>query len=150
MKKTCLHCEKVFNTNRANQSICNPCKPLRKAELSKINYLMNKSQGRKKKPVIKEDIPVIANYKPTRRPLLMTDAAQLAINRSVDDKYSCPIQPVTIYRPGETGFNAVAAQITPLDRIKNSYSEESYSHGITAPIVSSNRRRYPEQTGELR
>jgi hypothetical protein len=42
----------------------------------------------------------------------------------VDDRYAIPVQPVRHIRPGDPGFEAVAATVTPLEKIRNATTAE--------------------------
>lgn len=46
----------------------------------------------------------------------ITDKEQLAINRQIDSKHSMPLE-FKRYRPGDPGFEDIAKQITPIDKV---------------------------------
>lgn len=147
---TCLECEQPFTPGHPNGQICNPCKPLRKKRLQDLNYRNNKaayaaSVKRQRAADALEVVPVIEPYVPAAKPTLLTDTEQRAIDRAIDNRYAINFQCVC-YHPTDAGFETIAAQITPLSRIRSSLSTNNQ---ITAAQVPLNRSRYAGMDGEI-
>ena len=51
-------------------------------------------------------------------------------------------------KPGDPGFEAAAAQVTPLHKIRKGFSQQR--NNITADLAASPRRRHKENVNELR
>ena len=52
------------------------------------------------------------------------------------------------YRPGDPGFEAMAAQVTDIKRVKKGYSQSS--NNLTADVTPVESRRRKEPANELR
>lgn len=108
----CFRCQTPIRT-RPNVKYCDICRPIVKAEQTSI-HSVRISEIRKERAGSRA---AIQKYAPTQYKSPISDAEQKELNCAVDDKSSVSLS-LRILKPGDPGFAAVAAQVTPLRRIR--------------------------------
>jgi hypothetical protein len=144
---TCRRCGIDFPKKNNSSRICDPCQPDRKRELAHDAYLRRKAGITKytPPPYHGKETPEVIEWKPRERPILVTDEEQARIDSAVSAKHTLQFQAI-VYQRGTPEFDAIAAQITPLAKIRRDYL--GYNP-ITAPLVDKPIYTRHETTGDL-
>lgn len=111
-KLMCGRCQKPFKAKSPRFQFCVPCAKIRKAESTSISKPNEPGPAK------------IEAYQPRRRPVLISDKEQKKIDQAVDERLfgDCKSDPGRVIRPGDPEFEAVAAQITPVSRVRRGMS----------------------------
>lgn len=129
--RVCRRCGEKFRTRSPWAKVCGPCKKAAKrAATMKRVSLAPARPGRKKKEPPKPPKPV-AEVERDR----LLDREQHRFNMELDNRLyaDCVSSPVRVIRPGDPEFEAIAREVTPIERIPEM---------STLPIVSMIGREY--------
>ena len=100
---------------RVNRIYCPDCKDLLKREQEARCRALAREKERRSLP--KAPTPRAS------RPVFISDAEQMSINISIDNRHAFKMAPAVCYRPGSPEWDQIVKQVTPLHRIT---SKESY------------------------
>lgn len=138
-KITCRRCGKKFRSTSPWAKLCGPCKRANKRASDRLHNGVGQGPKMHKKPAAPKKKPVAVAVRDTQKAQRL-DREQHLLNMALDARLykDCMSSPVRVIRPGDPEFEAIARDVTPLERIPEA---------STLPIVSMIGREFLPNCG---
>lgn len=116
--RACRRCGGTFETKSPWVKLCDPCKKANKLARDRLHNGIG--QGRKK--MTKHDKPKPAPQSTSKREALLNER-QRRLDAELDARLfsDCASSPARVIRPGDPEFEAIAREVTQIERVPDRY-----------------------------